>query len=62
MKKAGTIRIKPENEGKFTAWAKARGLGVQEAARMVLRAKPGKYSATIRKRANFAANAAKWKK
>lgn len=55
------IEIKPENEGKFTAWAKKRGMGVQEAARKVL-ANKGKYPPSIVKMANFARNAAKWKK
>ena len=30
------IEIKKENRGKFTKWAKARGMGVQEAARKVM--------------------------
>ena len=55
------IEIKPENEGKFTAWAKKRGMGVQEAARKVL-ANKGKYPPSVVKMANFARNAAKWKK
>ncbi len=60
MAKSG-IEIKPENEGKFTAWAKKRGMGVQEAARKVL-ANKGKYPPSVVKMANFARNAAKWKK
>jgi len=55
------IEIKPENEGKFTAWAKKRGMGVQEAARKVL-ANKAKYPPSVVKMANFARNAAKWKK
>ncbi len=55
------IEIKPENEGKFTAWAKKRGMGVQEAARKVL-ANKGKYPPSVVKMANFAKNAAGWKK
>jgi len=55
------IEIKPENEGKFTAWAKKRGMGVQEAARKVL-ANKSKYPPSVVKMANFARNAAKWKK
>ncbi|MBS1960711.1 MAG: hypothetical protein JST04_00740 [Bdellovibrionales bacterium] len=54
----GKIHIKPENRGKFTASAKAHGMGVQEYARHVL-ANPH-ASATMKKRANFARNAAKW--
>lgn len=52
------IKIKPENEGKFTASAKAAGRSVQAQARAVL-ANPN-ASATQKKRANFARNAAKW--
>ncbi len=55
MKKGG-IHIKPENKGKFTAWAKSHGMGVQEAASHVLAAKEGKYSPAVRKMANFARN------
>ncbi len=58
--KYGGIHIKPENKGKFTAWAKSHGMGVQEAASHVM-ANKGKYSSTIVKRANFAKNAAKFK-
>ena len=56
----GSIHIKPENKGKFTAWAKSHGMGVQEAASHVM-ANKDKYSSTIVKRANFAKNAAKFK-
>ena len=55
------IYIKPENRGKFTAWAKSKGMGVQEAASQVM-ANKEKYSPTIVKRANFAKNAAGWNK
>jgi hypothetical protein len=54
------IRIKPENEGKFTASAKKAGRTVQGQARAVL-ADPN-ASPTQKKRANFARNAAKWNK
>ena len=54
------IHIKKKNRGKFTAAAKRAGMGVQEYARKILKAPKGKYSSTLRKRANFAANAAKW--
>ena len=60
MAKSG-IEIKPENEGKFTAWAKARGMGVQEAAKKVM-ANKDRYPTRIVKMANFAKNAAGWKK
>ena len=35
MAKSG-IEIKPENRGKFTAWAKERGMSVSEAANKVM--------------------------
>jgi len=54
------IHIKPQNRGKFTAAAKRAGMSVQEFARHVL-ANPDKYSPLMRRRANFARNAAKWK-
>lgn len=54
------IRIKKANVGKFTQWASAHGMGVQEAARHVMANKED-YSSTIVKRANFAKNAAGWK-
>jgi len=53
------IHIKPENRGKFTAWAKEHGMGVQEAANHIM-ANKDKYSSTLVKRANFAKNARKW--
>jgi len=52
---SGGIMIKPENKGKFTAWAKAHDMGVQEAASHVM-ANKDDYSSTIVKRANFAKN------
>ena len=55
----GGINIKPENKGKFTEWAKSKGMGVQEAASKVMSNKED-YSSTIVKRANFAKNAASW--
>jgi len=55
------IEIKEKNKGKFTKWAKARGMAVQEAARKVL-ANKDRYPASVVKMANFARNAAKWKK
>jgi hypothetical protein len=54
------IRIKPENKGKFTASAKKAGKSVQAHAKSVL--KNPKATPLQRKRANFARNAAKWKK
>jgi len=60
MKKGG-IYINPANKGKFTASANRAGMGVQEFARHVLANKED-YSSTQVKRANFARNAAGWKK
>ena len=54
------IRIKPSKRGTFTKAAKQRGMSVQSFANRVLR-KPSKYSAAMRKKANFAHNAAGWK-
>lgn len=51
----GGIYIKPENKGKFTAQAQARGMGVQEFANKVMANKED-YSPTTVKRANFAKN------
>lgn len=54
------IHIKKANRGKFTAAAKRAGMGVQAYARKILNAPKGKYSSTLRKRANFAVQAKKW--
>jgi len=59
LKQKSGIHINPKNEGKFTAWAKAHGMSVQEAASHIL-ANKEKYSSTLVKRANFARNASKW--
>ena len=61
MMKQGGIYIKPENRGKFTEQAQSAGMGVQEFASKVLGNKED-YSPTTVKRANFARNAAGWKK
>jgi hypothetical protein len=53
------IHIKPENRGKFTASAKS-GESTQQHASRVLN-NPN-ASAKEKKRANFARNAAKWRK
>ena len=50
------IYIKKANRGKFTEAANEHNMGVQEFARHVLSAPKGKYSSTLRKRANFARN------
>jgi hypothetical protein len=60
MGKSG-IEIKPENEGKFTRWAEARGMSVQEAASKVM-SNTDEYPPAVVKMANFAKNAASWNK
>lgn len=55
------IRIKPSKRGTFTKVAKQHGMSVQSFANRVLR-NPSKYSAAMRKKANFARNASKWNK
>lgn len=54
------VRIKPSNRGTFTKAAKQHGMSAQGFANRVLR-NPSKYSAAMRKKANFAHNAAGWK-
>lgn len=61
MATGGQIKIKPSKRGTFTAAAKKRGLGVQEFADKVM-ANKSEYSTAMVKKANFAKNAAKWKK
>ncbi len=60
-KNKNMIKIKEENRGKFTAQAKRAGMGTQEFASYVL-GNPDEFSASTAKRANFAKNAAGWKK
>lgn len=55
------INIKPSKRGTFTKAAKQHGMSVHGFANRVLR-NPSKYSAAIRKKANFARNASKWNK
>lgn len=55
------IYIKPSKRGTFTKAAKQHGMSVQSFANRVLR-NPSKYSAAMRKKANFAHNASKWNK
>lgn len=54
------INIKPSRRGTFTKAAKQHGMSVQGFANKVL-SNPSKYSAAMRKKANFAHNAASWK-
>jgi hypothetical protein len=58
MRPTTPIHIKPQNKGKFTSYAKSKGESVQQAASSVLN-NPN-ASGTLKKRANFAKNAAKW--
>ena len=60
MAKSG-IYIKPSKRGTFTAAAKSRGKSVQGFASQVM-ANTDNYSPAMVKKANFARNAAKWKK
>lgn len=55
------INIKPSKRGTFTKAAKQHGMSIQGFANRVLR-NPSKYSAAMRKKANFARNASKWNK
>lgn len=58
--KGGKIHIAPSKRGTFTAAASKHGKSVQAFASQVL-AHPENYSPAMRKKANFARNAAKWK-
>ena len=58
-KTGGNIFIKPEKKGTFKTQATKMGMGVQEAASTILLAPEDRYSPTMRKKANFAANFAK---
>lgn len=60
FKSGGSIHIKPSKRGTFTAAASKHGKSVQAFASQVL-AHPENYSPAMRKKANFARNAAKWK-
>ena len=53
------IHIDPSKRGTFTAAASRHGMGVQEFASHV-HAHPENYSPAMRRKANFARNAAKW--
>lgn len=61
LKKKLKIPIKKSKRGTFTKAAKQHGMSVQGFANKVLR-NPSKYSAAMRKKANFARNASKWNK
>lgn len=55
------IHIKSSKRGTFTSAAKRHGMGVQEFANKVLSAPKGRYSSSMRKKANFARNAKSFK-
>lgn len=58
LKKGNKIHIKKKNRGKFTASAKAHGMGVQEYAHKVVN---DPNATTLQKRrAQFALNSKKW--
>lgn len=57
-KKGSKIYIKKKNRGKFTASAKAHGMGVQEYAHKVVN--DPNATPLQRKRAQFALNSKKW--
>lgn len=59
LKKDGGISIDPSKKGTFKAQATRMGMSVQEAANKILSAPKGRYSAAMRKKANFAKNFAK---
>lgn len=54
------IKISPSKKGTFTAAAKKSGMSVQQKAASVLK-KGSTASPAMKKKANFARNAAKWK-
>ena len=58
--KNGGIHIKKSKRGTFKAAAKKAGMGVQEYEKKVLKT-GSKASPSMKKKANFARNAAKWK-
>ena len=60
VKKKRKIRIKPENRGKFLQWCKRHG-HASVTSSCIAAAKRSK-DPRVRKMANFAANARKWKK
>jgi hypothetical protein len=54
-----SINIKPSKKGTFTEASAKRHLSVQQFASQVT-SNPGNYSSAMRKKANFAKNAASW--
>ena len=54
--KKGFPEIKPENKGKFTAWAKKNGFKDACSAASSVMSSKGKYSEEVVKMANYANN------
>ena len=54
--KTGFPEIKPENKGKFTAWAKKNGFKDACSAASSVMSSKGKYSEEVVKMANYANN------
>lgn len=52
------IKINPKNKGKFTKYAKGKGMSVQSAAKKVVKSKTA--STKLKKEAQFAINAKKF--
>lgn len=63
-KKKPKISIKPENRGKFRAWAKRKGLLDKNGSvgMKAIHAGLNSNQASVRRMANFANNSRKWKK
>ena len=63
-KRKSNIKIKPSRVGSFTAWAKRKGLLNRDGSvgRRAISAGLKSKSSSIRKKANFARNARKWKR
>ena len=57
-KKGAFPEISKKNEGKFTSWVEKNmpGTSVCAAASKIMKAKDDKYSASVRKMANYASN------
>jgi len=57
-RKRSVIHIRPSRVGSFRAWARRRGLSMSAAIRAGLRSR----DVRIRRKANFARNARKWRR
>lgn len=62
MKSKKTIKIKPSHKGLFTKKAKAAGYSSVQAFASHVLANKSQYSTALVEEANFAKNAAGWKK